>query len=104
MSLDIKETAKEPSRNTLWVAAPLIMNWFSCVSVVLANKYVTKNWPFGYTLTCIHFFTTFLVLLLLCSVKFFQYKKLEVVKVAPLSFLFCASIVLNNLSIQYNSV
>ncbi|KAH7820224.1 putative solute carrier family 35, member E3 [Monocercomonoides exilis] len=86
------------------IATPLFLNWFCCVSVVLVNKFAFKQWPFGTTLTMIHFFTTFSVLCMLCLLKVFQFKWLSIRKVLPLSISFCASIVLNNLSIQYNSV
>ena len=89
---------------TFQVLAPLVTNVFACVSVVLVNKFVMKNWPFGYTLTCIHFTTTFCVLFLLCKLKVFEHKKLSIPRVLPLSLMFLLSIVLNNLSIQHNSV
>ena len=83
---------------------PLAINVFACISVVLVNKYVTKTWPFGFSLTCIHFITTFLILSILCFFGVFKYKKLNILQVLPLSLAFCFSIVLNNLSIQHNSV
>ena len=89
---------------TSQIALPLVVNYISSVTVVLANKGVTKQWPFGYTLTCIHFLTTFLVLVVFCYCGLFQYKKLSILSVAELAFIFTSSIVFNNLSIQHNTV
>ena len=99
-----KVEIEKASSTTFRVLVPIIVNVFSCISVVLVNKYVTKRWPFGYTLTCIHFTTTFLALALLCLMGVFQRKHLSITRVLPLSLMFLLSIVLNNLSIQHNSV
>ena len=86
------------------VILPLTVNYFASVSIVLVNKTITKQWPFGYTLTCIHFLTTFLVLALSCLFRLFNYKHLSIIHVGELSLMFSLSIVLNNLSLQYNAV
>lgn len=102
--MDASSTETGELYTTSQIVFPLLVNYISSVSVVLVNKQVTKAWPFGLSLTCIHFLTTFLVLLLLCSLKFFPYAQLSIAKVSELSLMFTLSIVLNNLSIQYNSV
>lgn len=86
------------------IAYPMILNYFFSVSIVIVNKYLLRQWKFGTTLTAIHFTVTFLALLIMLLLKQFTYKKLPILKVIPLSITFCANIVLNNLSIQYNSI
>lgn len=98
--IDKEEETYTPAQ----IATPIIVNWFCSVSVVLVNKFAFRQWKFGTTLTTLHFITTFLALEVMCKIGNFKYKDLPLRKVVPLSFSFCASIVLNNLSIQYNSV
>lgn len=104
-SIKSSTMTQQPETYTpLQVLAPIVVNWFCCVTVVLVNKFALKEWKFGTTLTALHFTTTFTALAIMCYMGAFQFKKLSIAKVIPLSISFCASIVLNNLSIQFNSV
>ena len=86
------------------IAIPLALNFIFSVSCVLVNKFLFRMWKFGVALTSLHFTVTFAALAIMCFRGDFKFKKLLIRKVIPLSASFCASIALNNLSIQYNSV
>jgi hypothetical protein len=102
---NIYPMSAQPDKYTpLQIFLPIFANWFSCVSVVLVNKYAMLDWKFGSTLTCFHFVVNFVYLLFALLVNLFQFKKLSIVRVLPLAVNFILSIVLNNLSIQHNTV
>jgi len=85
----------------------MLMNLASSISIVLLNKWVYHHFLFNYgtVLTFLHFFTTWLGLLVSSWLfGLFEIKKLPVLEVAPLALLFCGFVVLTNLSLQYNSV
>lgn len=84
----------------------LALNACSSISIVFVNKLLFKNYgfPYGTTLTVIHFFITFLGLLICLALGVFEFKKLEVAKVLPLCVSFCGFVALTNLSLVYNTV
>jgi len=81
-------------------------NVVSSIGIVFANKLVFKNfgWNFGTTLTFVHFTITFLGLVICAKLGVFMVKTIPIRSVLPMSFAFCGFVVLNNLSLQYNSV
>ncbi|KAJ4454447.1 putative Solute carrier family 35 member E3 [Paratrimastix pyriformis] len=82
----------------------MLGNILSSVSIVLVNKFVLREFHFGTTLTFFHFVVTFIGLLICASFGLFEVKKIPIVRLLPLCFSFLGFVVLNNLSIQYNSV
>lgn len=56
------------------------------------------------TLTCIHFVTTFLGLVICQHLRVFNVKSLPILQVLPLSVTFCGFVVFTNLSLQQNTV
>jgi solute carrier family 35 protein E3 len=88
------------------VSFSLFLNVASSCGTIFVNKLIFKSYgfTFGTTLTVCHFIVTFL--LLLCCVYFglFEFKRLPMTKVLPISFAFCGYVVFNNISLLYNSV
>ena len=81
------------------------INVGSSVFIVLVNKIVYTNYGFpNMALTCLHFFMTFLGLIICKQMKIFEPKKLPIIAMAPLSVTFCGFVVLTNLSLQFNTV
>lgn len=86
--------------------AMIVLNVVSSISIVFANKWVYKtyHYNFGTFLTLLHFIATFVCLLICARFKVFEVKPLKITSIIPLSISFCGFVVLNNLSLQYNSV
>jgi len=84
----------------------LALNVFASCGTIFINKYVFKvhGFNFGTTLTVFHFIITFLLCVASAYLGFFTFKKLEILRVLPISFAFCGYVVFNNLSLLYNSV
>jgi solute carrier family 35 protein E3 len=81
------------------------INVGSSVLIVLVNKIIYSHYGFpNMALTCLHFFMTFLGLLICKNVGIFEPKKLPLIAMAPLSLTFCGFVVLTNLSLQFNTV
>lgn len=95
------------SRSFLDIAMALVLNIGSSVGTVFLNKYLFKflDFPFGMTLTALHMISNFL-LLCMCGFAFnmFEVKRLDFVKVLPISFVFCGFVVFSNISLVYNSI
>eukprot|EP01012_Entosiphon_sulcatum_P004155 TRINITY_DN11542_c0_g1_i1.p2 TRINITY_DN11542_c0_g1~~TRINITY_DN11542_c0_g1_i1.p2 ORF type:complete len:223 (+),score=37.97 TRINITY_DN11542_c0_g1_i1:26-670(+) len=84
----------------------IIWNVLSSLSCIFLNKVVFTrlNWPHGTALTTVHFYCTFLCLLVASSCGMFPVKKLKLSSVIGLSIAFALFIVSMNLSLRYNSV
>lgn len=84
----------------------LALNVFASCGTIFINKFVFKvyGFNFGTTLTVFHFIITFLLCLVCGYTGVFQIKKLEILRVLPISFAFCGYVVFNNLSLLFNSV
>jgi solute carrier family 35 protein E3 len=84
----------------------MMLNMSSSVGIVFVNKLVFVHYGFNYatTLTCFHFFITFIGLLVCARCGLFEAKTLQVRSVLKISSAFCGFVVLTNLSLRYNSV
>lgn len=84
----------------------LSLNVFASCGTIFINKFVFKvyGFNFGTTLTVFHFIITFFLCLISGYAGVFQIKKLEIIRVLPISFAFCGYVVFNNLSLLFNSV
>ena len=85
----------------------LAINVISSVGVIFINKrmvFMQAKFPFGSTLTVIHFLVTFLGCLAFAYFKFFAVKRLQVRSVLSISLAFCGYVVFNNLSLLTNTV
>ncbi|KAG2423567.1 hypothetical protein HXX76_015207 [Chlamydomonas incerta] len=84
----------------------IFLNVFSAVSIVFANKLVLSTYHFHFvtTLTLIHTLFTWAGMVLLARSGFFAAKPLAAAAVAPLALGYVGYIILNNLSLQLNTV
>lgn len=100
---DFVTRLQNADKNTVMV---ILMNVVSSITIVFANKWVFKTFKFtfGTTLTFVHFIVTFLGLVLCARAGMFEVKPLRIRQMLPLCISFCGFVVLNNLSLQYNSV
>lgn len=82
------------------------LNIFSATAIVFANKAVFQDFGFKFvtTLTFIHTIFTWVGMNVLAAVGFFQAKPLPWISVAPLALGYVGYIVLNNLSLNLNTV
>ncbi|GMI44622.1 hypothetical protein TrCOL_g351 [Triparma columacea] len=81
-------------------------NFFSAVGIVFANKYVfhTYGYNFATFVTSLHFVTTSVGGRICLQLGMYKVKELNHMDVLPITVCFCAFVVFNNLSLQYNSV
>jgi len=81
------------------------LNFVSSILVINLAKwiYVKHNFP-NLTLTTINFFITFLLLLVALQAKLFNFIRLPIVSMIPVSICFGGFIAFSNLSLQYNTV
>eukprot|EP00698_Gefionella_okellyi_P020036 TRINITY_DN6236_c0_g1_i1.p1 TRINITY_DN6236_c0_g1~~TRINITY_DN6236_c0_g1_i1.p1 ORF type:complete len:328 (+),score=64.42 TRINITY_DN6236_c0_g1_i1:24-986(+) len=86
--------------------AYILLNVASSIGIVFSNKVVFKTfaWNFGTALTFVHFVITFLGLFACERAGVFQRKEISIRAILPMCFAFCGFVVLNNLSLLYNSV
>ena len=83
----------------------ILWNLASCIAIVFANKWIYSNYKFpNITLTCIHFFMTYLGLQLCIFLGVFTPKKIPLREMIPLCLSFCGFVVFTNLSLQNNTV
>ena len=76
------------------------MNFISSISIIWANKVVyNSGFPFPVTITIIHFFVTWLGLVIT-----HRHSSIRVADVLPISIAFCGFVVLNNISLQLNTI
>jgi len=92
-----------PSR--AFIMGGLLLNLACSLTIVFLNKWLYSRIKFpNITLTCIHFMTTSLGLVLCHFFGVFQPKKLPLRPIVPLSLTFCGFVVFTNLSLQSNTV
>lgn len=86
--------------------AYVLLNVFSACAIVFANKMVFATYKFTFvtTLTLIHTLFTWAGMVMLAKLGFFQTKSLSPLSVAPLAFGYVGYIILNNLSLNFNTV
>jgi solute carrier family 35 protein E3 len=90
--------------NTI-IGIGLIVNLVSSVGIVQINKYIyTKLFFSNMCLTCVHFLVTSMCLVTLCWIGAFKFAQVSLKKMIPMSLTFCASVVLTNYSLQFNSI
>ena len=83
----------------------LSVNFLASICIVFLNKWIYVNHGFpNITLTCIHFLSTYLGLVICSFLKIFKPRKLRLMKMLPLSLTFCGFVVFTNLSLQNNTV
>mmetsp|Transcript_6253 Transcript_6253/g.24369 ORF Transcript_6253/g.24369 Transcript_6253/m.24369 type:complete len:330 (-) Transcript_6253:57-1046(-) len=100
-----KVSAKAKSDLSGNVAA-MAFNFTSAVGIILANKFVFKEFHFHFPtfMTVLHFAMTSVGVRILLSLGFFKVKRLRQMDVLPVTVSFCSFVVFNNLSLQANSV
>jgi solute carrier family 35 protein E3 len=83
-----------------------LTNLSSVVAIVFANKLVlnTHGFHFAVTLTWLHTIFTTIGMIAMAAVGFFEIKRVPVTKSFPVAAVYVGFIVLNNLSIQLNTV
>jgi solute carrier family 35 protein E3 len=83
-----------------------ITNLSSVVAIVFANKLVlyTHGFHFAATLTWFHTIFTTIGMIAMAAVGFFEIKRVPIAKSLPVATVYVGFIVLNNLSIQLNTV
>lgn len=92
-------------RPKVTVILALGLNLVSAIGIVFLNKLIYVRYQFpSMSLTLTHFVATSAILHLCVLLKGFTPKKLNLLKVAPLSLSFCGFVVLTNLSLQFNTV
>lgn len=92
---------------SLSILASLFINISSSVGVIVVNKeLVFKHAGFNYgtLLTIIHFVVTFGGCVLFDRIGLYRAKRLHLLRVVPISLVFCGYVVFNNLSLLTNSV
>ncbi|XP_065828817.1 solute carrier family 35 member E3-like [Oscarella lobularis] len=83
----------------------LSINLISSISIVFVNKWLYVKYGFpNISLTCFHFIATYAGLQICAWLGVFRPKRLEIVRVLPLSLTFCGFVVFTNLSLQNNTV
>ena len=101
------KTAAPPAATTIMLPAFYgIMNLVSVIAIVVANKLVlyTYQFKFAVTLTWLHTIVTACGMRGLAAAGFFQPKATPLAKAAPIAAVYVLFIVLNNLSLQMNTV
>ena len=83
-----------------------LTNLASVIAIVVANKLVlyTYNFRFAVTLTWLHTIFTALGMVVLSATGLFEAKRTPLAKALPVAAVYVGFIVLNNLSIQLNTV
>ncbi len=89
-----------------WITVlALNLNMASAISVVFLNKLVYIRYQFpSMSLTLVHFLVTAVGIQVFAWIGVFKPKRLQLLRVAPLSASFCGFVVFTNLSLQYNTV
>lgn len=88
-------------RTVLW----MVINFVSSVWIIWSMKVCfQEGFRYATALTALHFLLTYLGLEVSAFLNFFERKALPLLGVIPLSIAFCAFIVFNNLSLQYNTI
>jgi solute carrier family 35 protein E3 len=85
----------------------LLLNVVSSVGVIFINKqlvFVSAHFTFGTALTIVHFVVTFAGCVAFAYGGFFEPKKMDILRVLPISLAFCGYVAFNNMSLLTNSV
>ena len=86
-------------------ALVFILNFISSISLIFLNKFLFKNYNFSKPiLISFHFLCTSIALTICCVFKMIRFKKLPVLKVFPLALSFTMSVLLANMSLDYNTM
>jgi hypothetical protein len=101
-----KSSSSSSSASALLPAVYGITNLASVIAIVVANKLVlyTYNFRFAVTLTWLHTIFTALGMMVLSATGWFEPKQTPLAKSLPVAAVYVGFIVLNNLSIQLNTV
>jgi len=88
------------------IVAVMAFNFFSSIGIIFTNKIIFKSFGFKFATfyTALHFAGTAIGLRVCRACGVYEHKKMNHMKVLPMSLAFCLHIVFNNLSLQYNSV
>lgn len=99
-------TAPNPNPSIVDVTFSLLLNVVASCGTIFINKHVFKAYKFGFgtTLTVCHFVVTFVLCFLCSKANVFEFKRLPLLRVLPISLAFCGYVVFNNISLLYNSV
>jgi solute carrier family 35 protein E3 len=84
----------------------MAFNFFSSIGIIFTNKIIFKSFGFKFATfyTALHFAGTAIGLRVCRACGVYEHKKMNHMKILPMSLAFCLHIVFNNLSLQYNSV
>lgn len=83
----------------------IVANMISSIGIIQLNKYIyiQRGFP-NMALTCFHFLFCFVSLFICNILGVFEFKKVPLMSMVPMSFSFCGFVVLTNYSLQFNSV
>ena len=91
--------------NKIALLTGCMSNAFTSIFIVFINKCIFIYYEFpNMALTCIHFIFLFIGLLICLKLKLYEFKRLQLTKMIPLSILYCFLMVFQNLSLQYNTI
>lgn len=83
----------------------ILFKILTSIVIIPLNKYIYSKYKFpNMLLTCIHFLCTFTGVFILNKCNVFQIKKLPILEMIPMALSFCGFVVLNNLSLEFNTV
>lgn len=83
----------------------LVLNIVFSITIVLMNKWIYRHIGFpNLTLSMIHFFVTFLGLIICEKFHVFCIKDVAIKEMIPIAIAFCGFVVLTNLSLSHNTV
>lgn len=100
-AMESRNKAISPTKLTICI----LWNLSSSIAIVFSNKWIYTNYKFpNVTLTCIHFFMTYLGLKVCIFLNIFTPKKIPLCEMIPLCLSFCGFVVFTNLSLQNNTV
>ena len=75
------------------------------ILLIPLNKYIYSRYKFpNMILTCIHFVCTFAGVCALRKAGLFEAKRVPIVAMLPMALSFCGFVLLNNLSLEFNTV
>lgn len=94
------------SNHRYWGTIHLLINYLSSVLVVVANKilYTKYGFQYGAILSLIHFIVTFLGILCLGIIGYFEIRKVYFASLIWLSIVYSLSVPFCSLSICHNSL
>ena len=73
--------------------------------IITLKKFIYVKYQFpNMLLTCIHFLFTWIGCVILTKFKVFEVKKVPIIKMVPMALSFCGFVLLNNLSLELNTM